>query len=198
MFLIYNILVKFIKSYKIFESINLELKNELLKFSIFKYSINEDGSIDCHKNVSFFMEYLNKIPFNFNKVNGYFSIHTCELKSLKNCPKYISDYFDCSNNKLESLEYGPEYVGGDYNCLSNKLTTLKGCVDEVYGNFNCSFNKLTSLEFCPMEVNGNFDCSENKLEYLDRSPFIKGSLFCTGMFKTKPEFNGYCKKLFWK
>ncbi len=190
--------MRFIKSYKIFESKNLELEEKLDKLQVIHYTINEDGSIDVDDDVYLDSEnFGDTIPFNFNKVNGYFDIRNGSLKTLKNCPKYISRFFDCSYNKLESLEFGSEYVGGDYSCNENQLITLNGCVEEVYGDFECQHNKLTSLEFCPMQVEGDFDCSHNLLIELDRSPFIRKDLHCLGMFKTEPEFNGSCQKLYW-
>ncbi len=191
--------MKFIKSYKIFESNNLSLHKELVKFKITNYIINEDGSIDCNQDVSFFRKNLNEIPFKFNKVNtGYFNISRNNIKSLKNCPKYIDNLFSCCRNKLTSLEYGPEYVGTDYLCHNNKLITLKGCVDNVYGGFECNHNQLISLEFCPMDIGREFICSYNKLTELDRSPFVRSKLWCQGMFNSKPEFNGHCEELIWK
>ncbi len=190
--------MKFIKSYQIFESNNLELEKELARLGIYNYILNDDGSIDVNQNIDFSSSTFNIIPFNFNKVNGNFIIQDCNIKSLKYCAKYIVGEFYCNHNQLKSLEFGPEYVGSKYNCVNNKLLTLEGCVEEVYGIFNCSNNKLTSLEFCPMQVYGYFNCSDNKLEYLDRSPFIKGNLICKGMFKTEPEFNGSCEKLIWR
>ncbi len=184
--------MKFIKDIQ-----NFILDRKLKGFNITNYSLNEDGSIDCNQHVRLMLYDLNKIPFSFNKIYGYFDISNNKLNNLKNCAKYIEGHFGCNHNQLESLEFGPEYVGMYYSCYNNKLITLKGCVEEVYGDFDCANNKLTSLEFCPMEVEGIFNCSNNKLEYLDRSPFIKGNLYCRGMFKSEPEFNGYCYKLIW-
>ncbi len=190
--------MKFIKSYKIFESKNISLKSKLKKFDISDYQLNENGSIDVNEDVDLVNADLNEIPFKFNKIYGFFIIYDNYLESLKNCPKWIEQGFNCSNNQLTSLEFGPEYANGEYYCDRNKLITLKGCIDEIEGSFSCNNNKLTSLEFCPMEVGGDFDCSSNKLEYLDRSPLIKGDLYCCSIFKTKPEFNGSCKNLIWK
>ena len=189
--------MKFIKSYRIFESTNLTLDKELKEFNITKYSLNEDGSIDCDQHVDLFNRDLDEIPFNFNRINGNFNISQNDLPSLKNCPKYIDGWFTCHFNRLSSLEFGPEYVGENYYCYNNKLTTLKGCVDEVYGYFDCSNNLLTSLEFCPMQVEGEFNCSRNKLTELDFSPFVRKNLFCKGMFKSEPEFFGHCENLVW-
>ncbi len=189
--------MKFLKSYKIFESSNLELEKQLNVYNIEDYIINEDGSIDANQEVHLYNKNLTEIPFKFNKVNDYFNIAHNQLTSLKNCPKYIDIWFVCSDNKLTSLEFGPEYVGHDYICHHNKLKTLKGCIEEVYGYFDCHNNKLTTLEFCPMEVEGSFNCSNNKLTELDKSPFIRSSLYCRGMFKTEPEFFGHCKNLIW-
>ncbi len=190
--------MKHLKSYKIFESSNLELEKELEKYSITKYTLNDDGSIDISEHTDLSTNNLNVIPFKFNKINGDFYYSYNRIKTLKNCPRYIEGLFDCSNNQLESLEFGPEYVGYSYFCNDNKLITLKGCIDEVHGSFNCSFNQLISLEFCPMQVEGWFYCSDNKLTELDRSPFIRKELWCGGMFKSEPEFNGSCEKLIWK
>ncbi len=185
--------MKFIKDIK-----NFGLSRKLKDFGVTEYALNEDGSVDINENIYLNGRRLNKIPFKSNRVNGYFDISRNQLTSLKNCPKYISDKFDCSLNGLISLEFGPEYVGKGYWCCHNKLETLKGCVSEVYGNFHCFKNKLTSLEFCPMEVEGDFNCSDNQLTELDMSPFVRDTLYCTGMFNSEPEFNGSCKKLIWK
>ncbi len=190
--------MKYLKSYKIFESLDTKLDRRLMDYDILRYIVNDNGSIDCYQNTDLSIKLLNEIPFKFNKINGYFTIRSNKLTSLKNCPNYIDSYFECYYNQLTSLEFGPEYVGGDYFCFENKLTTLKGCIEEVYGDFNCHTNLLTSLEFCPMEVKGDFICSENNLEYLDRSPFIIGTLYCQGMFKTEPEFNGSCEEVYWR
>ncbi len=191
--------MKHIKSYKIFESKDLDLEQELKNYNIENYTINEDGSIDVDGDTSLSKLSLSDIPFKFNKVNGNFYIYGNSLTTLKNCAKYVNGGFSCCQNELVSLEYGPEYVGRNYVCFDNQLTTLKGCVDEVYGNFICNNNKLTSLEFCPMQVEGWFNCSDNLLIELDRSPFIREYLDCSGnLFKSKPDFNGHCKKLIWE
>ncbi len=189
--------MKFIKSYKIFESSNSELDKELKNYNIENYIINEDGSIDCNQTVFISAKKLNVIPFKFNKVSGGFGFSFNNLTSLENCPKYIGRYFDCGFNELTTLEYGPWYVGGDYYCQNNKLQTLKGCVSEVYGDFFCHDNRLVSLEFCPMQIEGDFNCSRNKLIELDMSPFIRGGLYCAEMFDSKPKFFGHCEKLVW-
>ncbi len=191
--------MKFLKSYKIFESKNLELEKKLDKLQVIHYTINEDGSIDVDDDVYLDSEnFGDTLPFNFNKINGLFTIHGNELKTLKNCPKYIGSDFDCSENKLKSLEFAPEYVGKNYFCNNNELATLNGCIEEVHGNFECNNNLLTSLEFCPMDIDGDFDCSFNNLEYLDRSPLVKRDFICLGMFKSKPEFTGSCENLYWE
>ncbi len=190
--------MKFIKSYKIFESNDTALNEQLNEYDIKDFIINENGSIDVNQNVYLNYKFLNKIPFKFNKISGRFNIADNKITSLENCPKYISEYFTCTDNLIKTLEGGPEYVGTNYYCNNNKLITLKGCTEEIYGVFNCDNNDLISLEFCPMDVGIDFHCSNNKLEYLDRSPLVNGNLYCFNMFKTEPEFNGHCEKLFWK
>ncbi len=191
--------MKYLKSYKIFESISLELETQIKEYDIKDYSINEDGSIDCNQDVNLSYKHLIEIPILFNKISGKFLIFSNQLSSLKNCPVQIDDYFDCSSNQLKTLEFGPEYVGREYQCYDNKLITLNGCVEEVYGDFDCSDNNLTSLEFCPMQVEGYFNCSDNNLTELDRSPFVRENLVCKrNKFKSEPIFSGHCKELIWE
>ena len=55
-----------------------------------------------------------KLPIQFGKVTGMFSISQNRLISLKGCPETVGGNFYCYDNCLTSLEYSPKYVGGNY------------------------------------------------------------------------------------
>ncbi len=104
------------------------------KYSIWKYTINNDGSIDCHRDV--FMRLtktiyepkggvtqltmkFEKIPVVFNKVAGDFNITGNIVKSLKGSPREVGGDFKCNKNLLTSLEGAPKVIGGEVNCKDN-------------------------------------------------------------------------------
>ena len=124
------------------------------------YSINNElidviGHIELIKNV-------NKLPFKFGKVSGYFSCSYNQLKSLEGCPSQVGGDFYCSyNNQLTNLEGCPFHVNGNFYCSSNNLKSLEGSPNYVGGNFNCYNNELKSLEGCPKEIKGIFYCDKN-------------------------------------
>ncbi len=134
--------MKHIKSFKIFENRQSDEEIHALckKYIISNYSINSDGSIDVYGDIHLYNYGLDKIPLNFNRVDGDFT---------------------CSNNKLTSLEGSPNYVGGYFNCNRNKLRTLKDGPKEVKGNYYFQYNNLVSLEGFPDYLGSNFYCGNN-------------------------------------
>jgi hypothetical protein len=90
------------------------------------YVINDDYSIDVHKN---------EVNLNY--------------KNLTEFPDYIkfnrilNGYFSCKHNLLTSLRGCPKYTTGDFNCANNLLSSLEGCPIEVYNSFICYGNRLT-------------------------------------------------------
>jgi hypothetical protein len=150
-----------------------EFKEEIEKYDLEDYTINDDGTIDVDGDVNLRDRELYIIPFKFGKVTGS---------------------FHCENNKLESLEGSPYYVGGDFNCYDNNLLDLEFSPAEVVGTFDCSFNSLESLYGMPLEIGGDFNCKSNPdLEEIDSVSNIEGYLYCPNIDTTK--FRGYCKKI---
>ena len=138
--------MKYLKDYKLFESINeAEIHQVCKKYSISNYTINNEGSIDVDGNVYLNSEGLTRLPVKFRNISGY---------------------FNCFNNKLTSLEGSPTSVGGYFDCDNNNLTSLLGAPDEVGDHFYCSYNKLTNLEGAPSQVGGGFYCFNNQLTSL--------------------------------
>jgi len=90
-------------------------------FRLNRYLItkNPDGSIDYDGNVDLDYKELEKLPFNFRNVSGYFDCTRNKLKTLRGAPKEVGRSFNCSHNNLKSLNGAPEKVGGDFVCFNN-------------------------------------------------------------------------------
>ena len=177
--------MKYLKSYKIFESRDNqfktyeETKNWLDDMDIDNYTINDDLTIDVDGDVDLNNKKLEKIPVKFKSVRGYFYCNSNQLTSLKGCPESVGGYFNCGINQLTNLEGCPESVGGDFYCYNNSLTSLKGSPESVGRDFNCGSNQLTSLKGCPKSVGGHFYCRYNQLTNLEGCPeSVGGSFYC--------------------
>ena len=143
---------------------NDEIEEICLKYNIFDFTINSDGTIDVNEGVHLDYYILTELPLKFNKVNGNFNCSGTGLTTLDGSPKEVGGVFYCYNNKLTSLEGGPIKVSGNFDCGDNKLTDLKGSPKEVGGNFYCHNNKITSLEFGPEVIkNGTYSVQNNDL-----------------------------------
>jgi len=137
------------------------------------YTIRRDGTVDVDGDVMI-LKQLQRLPINFNKVSGDFTISRNKLTTLKGCPNEICGHFTCNENELISLEHSPQIIGGNYHCSYNKLTSLKGIPKEV-NNLSCYLNEITTLEDSPI-VRGNFFCNGNKISSLDHCKQVGGSL----------------------
>ncbi len=155
--------MKYLKNYKIFESVNEdEIHSICKKYGIENYTINTDGNIDVDGNVDLYNKGLIKIPFNFNRVSGFFYCDNNQLTSLEGAPQSVGDFY-CRYNKLTNLEGAPKEVGGGFYCRDNQLTSLEGAPQSIGGDFYCYNNKLTNLKGTPNSIGGKFYCSNNKL-----------------------------------
>ena len=122
------------------------------------YKVHEDGSVSVIQDIIMWnQELTTRLPFNFKKVDGYFT---------------------CETNKLTTLEGAPAIVGGDFSCSYNELTSLQGAPKEVGGDFECSGNKLTSLEGAPEVIKGRFVSDQFSDE--DYRAFVKKRKYVDG------------------
>ena len=143
---------------------NTEIEEICLKYNIFDFTINSDGTIDVNGGVNLDYYILTELQLKFNKVSGNFNCSGTGLTTLDGSPKEVGGVFYCYKNKLTSLEGGPIKVSGNFDCGDNKLTDLKGSPKEVGGNFYCNNNKITSLEFGPEVIkNGTYSAQNNDL-----------------------------------
>lgn len=167
------------KHIKLFEEFNSsyglneqEIEDWLLTHDIYKYKINNDGTVDIDGDVNLFNKQINIIPIKFGLVSGNFLL---------------------TNNNLESLKGCPNIVQGNFKCISNKIKTLEGSPIEVGGNYSCSFNsELESTYGMPLEIGKDFKCFGNpKLKELDSVSNIGGYIIHSGI--NVDTFEGECK-----
>jgi hypothetical protein len=170
--------MKYLKKYRLFESVNEEEIHSICKeYGIENYIINEDGTIDVDDDVNLDGKSLTKLPILFNHVSGDFNCGHNQLTILKGVPESVGDFY-CHNNKLTSLEGAPQNVV-NFSCYGNKITSLEGCPQSVGGHFSCSGNKITSLEGAPQSIGGHFSCSGNKITSLEGAPkSVSGNFWC--------------------
>jgi hypothetical protein len=175
----YILYMKYLKKYKIFESLNEEEIHSLCKkYNIEGYIINSDGTIDVDSSVDLSYENLTKLPLKFNKVSGYFNCSENELTSLEGSPNEVGGHFNCNSNKLTSLRGAPQLVSGFFSCDKNKLTSLEGAPQNVGGSFLCDYNELTSLKGATKNVY-SFSCGYNRLTSLEGGPeSVDDSFYC--------------------
>jgi hypothetical protein len=132
----------------------------LNKYDIKNYIINSDLTIDVNGSVVFEEleltnyknEFIERIPFNFNKVEGNFY---------------------CAKNNLKSLKGSPKYVGGNYNCSYNNLSTLDGCPVYIGGMLNFKRNSIHNLDVAPKETVNGFYADQNPIsDILDHFKYL--------------------------
>lgn len=107
------------------------------------YTINDDLTIDSHKDVNLDDMGLTEFPefIQWNVAEKNFYCDNNRLKSLRGAPNFVGEDFDCQNNTLESLEGGPDTIHGDFNCNHNSLVSLKSSPDYVGGFYDCTYNR---------------------------------------------------------
>jgi len=167
----------------------------LSKLGIRKFTINPDGVVDVHENVTIHGESLGSVtrgkqvelPITFGTITGdfvfpkySFSEPNTSLKSLKGFPRTIHGMFHIfdEDSPITSLEGGPEYVGGQVS-LNNlkKLKSLKGAPTYIGRDFNSRNCRITSLEGLPNSLEGFLQVHGSNLTDLNGSPRDIGGAF---------------------
>lgn len=116
---------------------------------------------------------LDKLPVNFETVNGRFACDNMGLTTLEGCPKYIKGNFNCRDNKLESFYGGPEEVERSFVCANNEipLKNLIGSPKRVQ-HFILQ-TPIESLEGLPEIIRGKIEILNNETLPLLRLLFVK-------------------------
>jgi hypothetical protein len=125
-------------------------------------TINVDNTVDVSGDILLGYK-MEKLPIQFNVIDGSFDCDYVYLKTLDGCPKIVKGDFSCRHNELKSLDGGPKEVGHEFDCTQNLLRTLIGGPSIVGAYYLCSINKLISLEGAPSKVSGYLYCEHNPI-----------------------------------
>jgi len=128
-----------------------EIEDQLKKYNINHYRINNDMSIDALQNVNITYCRLTTLPFNFNLIDGSIDIRRNQLTSLIGLPESIYEI----------------------NAESNNLKSLHGCSEHVEGNAIFNNNLLTNLYYMPKYVGKSLYLNDNKLITLQNNSNCK-------------------------
>lgn len=154
-----------------------ELTNAQIKimktFGVFRYSVNEDGSIDIPGSVRLLTnqsDNKHSFPVKINKVYGDFEVMFGMNLSPINFPNEVTGNFIIEKMSVSNLKLFPKIVGGNYIVEYSELESLEGAPEIVDGSFSVGGNNLTTLEHGPKEVSGYYSASMNLLETLKGIP----------------------------
>ena len=154
-------------------------------------SVNHDVELKSDSKI----KRLTNDLFEFDYINGYFSIEGSEIETLENGPKKIKGWFNCTYcENLKTLEHMPVNATEVYCQHCYSLTSLKGCPKRLYG-FDCSnCSNLKNLNNGPKEVINDYRCTHcDSLESLKGCATIVGNSFncsyCDSLSSIK-----YCPK----
>lgn len=134
----YHTFIKESKSHKDIERLCHE-------YEIYRYTINEDLSVDVRGSVDLLRCDLTKMPFQFGEVTGDFNCGHNILETLEGCPKRVGGSFAFGYNYIESLDWFPSQVGGDIYGSNNKLTSFEGLPSTLNGSLLLSHNDIKSF-----------------------------------------------------
>jgi hypothetical protein len=128
-------------------------------------------------NSSAFKESGGLMGIKLGRVEGDFSVASCNFISMEGFPVEITGYLQANGNKFEDLKGCPQKIGGAFQLNGNReLKSLVGCPDEIKGNFIIeSCTSLTSLEGSPRKVGGFMNCSYTSIKSLKGAPEEIGS-----------------------
>ncbi len=129
---------------KLFEAFR-KIKDICYIYSIERYTINTDGSIDVNGDVYLDNIKLTYLPLKFNRVHGHFFCYGNQLTSLEGAPVEVGGDFNCQFNKITSFEGAPRRIGGLFVCEHNKISTLEGFPDRVSGGIYLSRNRINEI-----------------------------------------------------
>ena len=121
----------------------LESEEEIIAFFERKLDIassyltfNDDGTVDVNHDIDFHGLKMDKLPFKFGHVKGYFTINDSKLKTLENMPHTVTGNLNLKGNDFATLHGCPKLVGGSVfigGC--EKISSLEG-ISEQLGALN--------------------------------------------------------------
>lgn len=146
-----------------------QIEHKLLEYGVQHYYINDNLTVDVdgdlviwpstknlngfttnpetfkdswsHYISSFFQSLAdNGLDIKFGMVNGDFDCSRVNLRTLRNCPVWVSGDYNISHNRLGSLDGLAEYIGGDLYIQNNYLEDLNFSNSLILGEIYCWSN----------------------------------------------------------
>ena len=114
--------------------------------------VTVDGDVDLAKTA------FAKIPVNFKKVTGKFTVANSALETLEGCPEEVGKWFNCSYTKIVNLVGGPKKIN----------TSGQEHSSNYYANNNLSLKSLNGIAENAEELNIGFCSNLEELDYLPK------------------------------
>lgn len=135
------------------------------KNNIVHYTVNTNGTIEAHSDVTIHDENIKKLPYKFSTVYGNFFAYTRNLTTLENMPETVTLGFTCEGTKITSLKGAPKFVGSQFSVYGNHITSLDYFPDTVGTHLYLQDNPLVFDQKCIDKVKEIL--SSYKLSYVD-------------------------------
>lgn len=138
------------------------IEEVLDQYNVVDYSINNDGSVNLTKDITFFKKNLDKIPFSVSKAPRILDYSFNNISSLEGSPEECDTIFYAMNNisDLKGITITSRLLSLSNNKIE-KLNFPKGFkTDELLLNHN-NIYELTGI---PINFNGKILLNHNPIE----------------------------------
>ena len=139
------------------------IKEVLDQYNVVDYSINNDGSVNLTKDITFFKKNLDKIPFNISKAPRILDFSFNNISSLEGSPEECDTIFyamnnisdlkgititsrllSLSNNKIEKLNFPKEFKTDELLLNHNNIYELTGIPINFNGKILLNHNPIST------------------------------------------------------
>ena len=151
-----------------------EIKKWLNEQNLFKFSINDDLTVDMdNMDVSIYLK-GNNLPVKFRKCKSNFDLIGKSLNSLIGLPDIIEGSLNIEADKLKKIDFFPKKIGKGLFFSSNSLTSLEGMDNcEITGKIRIETPNVKSLKGYPLNTTTDIDLALNLTILIENFPNIR-------------------------
>tara|TARA_Y100000389_G_scaffold127220_1_gene124559 strand:- start:1053 stop:1643 length:591 start_codon:yes stop_codon:yes gene_type:complete len=139
------------------------IEEVLDQYNVVDYSINNDGSVNLTKDITFFKKNLDKIPFNISKAPRVLDFSFNNISSLEGSPEECDTIFyamnnisdltgvtitsrllSLSNNKIEKINFPKEFKTNELLLNHNNIYELTGIPINFNGKIFLNHNPIAT------------------------------------------------------
>ena len=128
--------------------------------------VTVDGDVDLSKTN------FDRLPVNFKKVTGKFTVANSALTTLEGCPEEVGKWFNCSYTRITDFVGGPKKIN----------TSGQEHSSTYYANNNLSLKSLKGIAENAEELNLGFCKALEEFDYLPKE--VKRITACVTSVKT--------------